>query len=122
MLDWNNAAEFQDEIGAGVTVTLHYGHVAFSAVPDPDGHHVEVQIDHVTVYSDDDYKAPDLHAVKKRAEKIYKEQAAAWCSADMLAELLNRGTHDRRWSAERGYRHAGGYGHSSQDEIHTLGE
>ena len=93
MLDWNNAAEFDDGQGngSGLTVPLHYGHVAFLLAPDPDGHHVEVQIDSVTVYSDDDYKAPDLYAGKKRAEAIYKEQAAAWCCADMQAEILAKG-------------------------------
>ena len=88
MLDWNNAAEFQNENGSGLTVLLHYGHVALLVAPDPDGHHIEVHIDNVTVYSDDDYKAPDLYAGKKRAEAIYKEQAAAWCCADMQAELI----------------------------------
>ena len=45
----------------------------------------------MTVYSDDDYKAPDLYAGKKRAEAIYKDQAAAWCCADMQAEILAKG-------------------------------
>ena len=88
MLDWNDAHEGP---GGDLHVQLHYGHVGFYVAPDPDGSHVEVHIDGVTVYSDDDYKAPDVEAGKKRAELIYKEQAAAWCSADMLAELLERG-------------------------------
>ena len=91
MLDWNNAAEFQTSKGLGLAALLHYGHVAFLVAPDPDGYHVEVKIDNVPAYSDDDYKAPDLYAGKKRAEAIYKEQAAAWCCADMQAEILTKG-------------------------------
>lgn len=91
MLDWNDAAEFTHEgREGGLAIALHHGHVEFSIVPDPDGFHVEVHIDGVTVYSDDNYKAPDRDAGKRRAEGIYERQAAAWCNADMLAEILER--------------------------------
>ena len=92
-LNWDEAAEFEgrDRDGkkvTGLTVTLTYNNVLFNVVHKDDYWIVDVSILGVEVWSDDEAKESSEDSAKLRAEKVYRDQAASWCNADMLAELL----------------------------------
>ena len=92
-LNWDVAAEFEGKDSGGkkvtgLTVPLTYNNVLFHVVHKDDYWIVEVAINGIEVWSDDEEKESSEDDSKLRAEKVYRDQAASWCNADMLAELL----------------------------------